>query len=341
VVYGLAKSSFADRAGRRQDYFLGSGGVMGLLSALTGRAPPGSGPAVAQRSALHRGPVVFALPARVLREARRGAAAGDHALRQLELDMFRVAALYVVERTKGDVGAELAEAHRRCGAAGARRRPRGGGQAEGAPLGEFDLDACVAGGEGGHRKARGGGGAAGFACRVLAELRRQLRDAELARLAPGAQHAQRGHVVLMQGSLRREGDGLDEEGPCGQPALFDAPAVLPWVWPHLEALQMRPGLGGVAAPPRVWYRAGEEGAVLLACGELGSSEASSDAGAESPALGGSATLLPFAALQEAAPPGEGEGERAQGGRLRHVGSRRLPLSASTLRMAAMAAGPQA
>jgi hypothetical protein len=74
-----------------------------------------------------------------------------------------------------------------------------------------------------------------------------------------------------------------------QPALFDAPAVpvLPWVWPHLEALRHRPG--GVC-----YLVAGEEGAVLLACREPGPSETSSDAGAESPASGGGAALLSFA-----------------------------------------------
>jgi hypothetical protein len=44
------------------EYCLGSGGVLGLLRALTGRDMPGSGPALAEANALHKGPVVFFLP---------------------------------------------------------------------------------------------------------------------------------------------------------------------------------------------------------------------------------------------------------------------------------------
>ncbi len=51
----------------------------------------GSGPAVAEANALHKGPVVFHIPQPLLRQLRRGAAAGDHDLMQLELDLFRQA----------------------------------------------------------------------------------------------------------------------------------------------------------------------------------------------------------------------------------------------------------
>lgn len=36
--------------------------MLGLLRALTGRDMPGSGPALAEANALHKGPVVFFLP---------------------------------------------------------------------------------------------------------------------------------------------------------------------------------------------------------------------------------------------------------------------------------------
>ena len=52
----------ADRRSASHEYFLGSGGVLGLLGSLVGRAMRGSGQAVAEANALHKGPVVFHIP---------------------------------------------------------------------------------------------------------------------------------------------------------------------------------------------------------------------------------------------------------------------------------------
>ena len=52
----------ADHRSASHEYFLGSGGVLGLLGSLVGRAMRGSGPAVAEANALHKGPVVFHIP---------------------------------------------------------------------------------------------------------------------------------------------------------------------------------------------------------------------------------------------------------------------------------------
>ncbi len=52
----------ADHRGVHHEFFLGSGGVLGLLSALTGQPMSGSGPAVAEANALHKGPLIFHLP---------------------------------------------------------------------------------------------------------------------------------------------------------------------------------------------------------------------------------------------------------------------------------------
>lgn len=189
VIYGLVQTSFTDHHGRLQEYFLGSGGLVGLLPALTGEVLPGAGPAVAQRSSMHRGPVCFTIPQAVVRALRRRAAAGDRALQQLELDMFRVAALYVVDRTKGDVGAELAAQYHRAVAAS---RPPGGRRqrspnqpqlpAEGK---EEELPADVAGLGGPpppphsagrvERERRSDRSAIAFSHRVLADIRHQLR----------------------------------------------------------------------------------------------------------------------------------------------------------------------
>lgn len=44
---------------------------------------------MAEANALHKGPLVFHIPQALIRQLRRGAAAGDHDLQQLELDLFR------------------------------------------------------------------------------------------------------------------------------------------------------------------------------------------------------------------------------------------------------------
>ena len=51
-----------DPSGARHEYFLGSGGVLGLLGSLVGQPMRGSGAVVAEANALHKGPVVFHLP---------------------------------------------------------------------------------------------------------------------------------------------------------------------------------------------------------------------------------------------------------------------------------------
>ncbi|GAB4814387.1 hypothetical protein N2152v2_001433 [Parachlorella kessleri] len=122
VIYGLVKSSFTDHRGVTQDYFLGSGGVLGLLSSLVGEPLPGSGPAIAEANSLHKGPVVFHIPQLLIRQMRREAQAGDHDLLQLELDLFRVASLYILERLKGQVIAQVAAVHQQLAVARAKRQ---------------------------------------------------------------------------------------------------------------------------------------------------------------------------------------------------------------------------
>jgi hypothetical protein len=104
VIYGLVKSSYTDKHGQRHDLYLGSGGVIGLFPALLGRPIPGTGFVEAQADALHRGPVVFCIPYTLIRSLLRDAAltkAPD--LVQLEIDMFRVAGLYCLERMRDEI----------------------------------------------------------------------------------------------------------------------------------------------------------------------------------------------------------------------------------------------
>jgi len=81
-----------------QKYFLGTGGMFGPFSALTGESLAGRAVAIAEGNALGKGPVVFELPPAGIANIRDRAAAGDPSFMQLEVDLFRMAALYVVER---------------------------------------------------------------------------------------------------------------------------------------------------------------------------------------------------------------------------------------------------
>ncbi|PRW44236.1 Sodium hydrogen exchanger 7 [Chlorella sorokiniana] len=419
VIYGLVRHSFTDRAGRAREYFLGSGGVLGPLCALTGHPMPGSGPAIAEANALHKGPVVFHIPQSVMRRVRQRAAAGDHDFAQLALDLFRVAGLYVLERMKGEVLSAVAGEHRRAAVERARRaairhaaaasaaaaavtqggtrskppvvpateaagqaaaldgEADAGGRAAAEGLGgglgirrhsrvRFDLpepqivEAEQAGGAlplpqtpfdaaaGAPSSGLGSGGVGqesqtsgrlpgvqyvplseaevlqrldqqklwhasqALARHVLAELRLQLRDAELLQLAPRQQWRQRSHVLLMRGALHSmpsSGGGSSSTASSGgggercSPELLQAPAVLPWLAPHLG-----PPAGGGRT-----LAAGSGGALLLVCPE----EPASPSSLSSRSSAGSMSELgpsPFADASRSPPERGGqEGRAADGG----------------------------
>ncbi|KAK9785975.1 hypothetical protein WJX73_007453 [Symbiochloris irregularis] len=92
------------RHGRLKVY---KSGVYGLYTALTGGQLPGEVHAVAQGNALGRGPLVFELRQSGIRLIRKQAAAGIAAYEQIEVDMFRMAALYILERLKPQLMAHL------------------------------------------------------------------------------------------------------------------------------------------------------------------------------------------------------------------------------------------
>eukprot|EP00891_Asterochloris_glomerata_P005137 jgi/Astpho2/5137/Aster-06348 len=136
IMAGLVKSSFVSPDGRTQEFFLGSGGLFGLLHALVDEVVPGSGPCYAVGNALLQasltplsvrkeacavllttvwqctctatsnqlllGPVVFHLPQEVVNTIKREAHS-NVVLQQMLLDMFRLSGLYVLERLKSEV----------------------------------------------------------------------------------------------------------------------------------------------------------------------------------------------------------------------------------------------
>ena len=79
-------------APRAQEYYLGTGSVFGLLSALVGEGLPGAGPCLAVGNALRQGPVVYEFPQPLVASIQQGARDGDPTLVQLQLDLFRCAA---------------------------------------------------------------------------------------------------------------------------------------------------------------------------------------------------------------------------------------------------------
>ena len=73
----------------RQEYFLGSGGVFGLLTALVGESLPGSGPCIAVGNALMQGPVIYHMPQSLVNAIKDRSEQGDAYMKQLELDLYR------------------------------------------------------------------------------------------------------------------------------------------------------------------------------------------------------------------------------------------------------------
>ena len=76
-----------------QEFFLGSGGMFGLLQALVGEGLPGSTPCVAVGNALLQGPVVLHIPQAVVNRIKDKAMTGDQGVVQLCVDMYRSAQL--------------------------------------------------------------------------------------------------------------------------------------------------------------------------------------------------------------------------------------------------------
>ena len=73
----------------QQEYFLGSGGVFGLLTALVGESLPGSGPCIAVGNALMQGPVIYHMPQSLVNAIKDRSEQGDAYMKQLELDLYR------------------------------------------------------------------------------------------------------------------------------------------------------------------------------------------------------------------------------------------------------------
>ncbi|GMH41796.1 hypothetical protein BSKO_09706 [Bryopsis sp. KO-2023] len=103
VLSGLIRRQLKDRDGNVHDFYLGKGGVLGLLSSLTGNRFPGLGHAFAELNALGQGPSMLTIPHSMVQHIHAMAVQGNSEYQQLELDMFRLSALYVVEYMQDEI----------------------------------------------------------------------------------------------------------------------------------------------------------------------------------------------------------------------------------------------
>lgn len=85
------------------DFYLGRGGVLGLLPALTGTHMPNMRHAFAELNALGHGPSILSIPSTTVQHIHKMASDGDEEYQRVELDMFRLAALHVLEYMQDDV----------------------------------------------------------------------------------------------------------------------------------------------------------------------------------------------------------------------------------------------
>lgn len=259
VVYGLVKSTFTSpRGGLQHEVYLGSGGVLGLTSSLLGVPLPRTGAAVALADGLRRGPVVFIIPGSIVGEIMRGARNQDPIMVQLELDLFRVAGLFALERLRGEV---IAEVEQEC-----LYRLKKGTEISSHWLEEVEAGAFTQQPRSEKSKALM------VARRVVAHLRHQLRNARMERLEPGEILVQCGNIVLLRGivfaKFREPEDvgstELEMGGYAHEPQeSLAAPAVL--LWPALLVPSKGKGILKESTTHRL-FTAGSTGAVLLICG---------------------------------------------------------------------------
>eukprot|EP00210_Caulerpa_lentillifera_P005532 g5291.t1 len=236
VVNGLLKSEFQDQEGRVQEYYLGRGGVYGLLCALSGEYPPWMERAYAELNAVGQGPSILTVPHSVLQRIHAEAIKGNLQYQQLELDLFRVAALYTVRflqtqflhlitsflmTQRGDIEMD-----------GYVRTIQGGeiiNNHQSTPKTELKLqekvDRC-------HDQAMS----------LLKEVKEGLIKGDLVLIPPASSFHQTSSTVLLIGALQpQDSEGID----------LRAPVMLPWM--------------NNEDPGCVKYKSGPQGAILVTC----------------------------------------------------------------------------
>ncbi|KAF8065728.1 NHX8 [Scenedesmus sp. PABB004] len=263
VQSGIIKVTYQPDLGPAQEYFLGAGGVFSLYAALTGEALPGTTAAVAQGNALGKGPVLFCFGAKGLRKLSALAAGGDAAFQQLELDMWRLAGLFLLERLRPAVDLEVSQALARL-----------------APSSTAHGDRSGARGKRVSKAARAAWVRAHLAA-LRCDLKAQVVSAELLLLPRGCSVAQEGHAMLLQGSAQVK---VVDPAVLADPGASEVArwmtsagrhqhnSVLPWLWEVLGADDLAHAPAALRRPLAVTITAGPEGATLLVCPPAGAEE---------------------------------------------------------------------
>lgn len=234
VINGLLKSEFKDQGGRPQEYHLGQGGVYGLLSALSGERPSWMGTASAELNGFGQGPCVVTVPHSVLEKIHAEAKNGNHQYQQLELDLHRVAALYVVQFLQN-------------------RYLHLTTSLQCAQSGEDMVEGCVKTLQGGQiglvEKLRREGKlneklekSREQSMELLNEVKQGISNGSLVLIPPASSFVQEASAVLLIGTLFPE----KAEG-----VKLEAPVLIPW---------MKSEVTGV-----VKYKSGSHGAIVVTC----------------------------------------------------------------------------
>ncbi|KAK9861042.1 hypothetical protein WJX84_008386, partial [Apatococcus fuscideae] len=334
VNNGLVKVTYTPNVGSEQQYFLGSGGVVGLLKALTGSHMPGKSLVIAEGNSLGRGPVIFHLSPSGIAMIRKHAAAGEAVWEQMELDMFRMAALYVVERLKPQLFSYLTAVLSAANPAPSRPTSKTEQMARTeTPRSEFGTESWAEDDE----QERADMQIHQQAWETFTRLTRAMTKAALVILEYGQRYPHTTHLVLMQGSLtllqepqsgRRRPS--KRSGSSGQSLEYTAPMVLPFLGEAISQSMQGSGSSGAGrgglrrlgninsksfSSPENFLSAGTQGAVFLACPDAAGNSPPAPVGTpQAPPARPSSTVAQDSALQlpQAASVAEGKQPAAEG-----------------------------
>eukprot|EP00798_Chlamydomonas_sp_ICE-L_P030883 gene30883-35931_t len=114
VINGMVRITLTpehDTNDEEETFYMGTGGVGGLTSAMMGGHIPGFAvrAAYAEANALGKGPVVFHLPQAMVQNVKLLSAGGNVHMKQLELRMYRMAGVYILDRQRHEILETLLE----------------------------------------------------------------------------------------------------------------------------------------------------------------------------------------------------------------------------------------
>jgi hypothetical protein len=242
----------------------------------------GSCEVVARGNALGKGPVLFCFSGEGVANIKRLAAAGDERFAQLELDMYRLAGLFAIDRMREQFEVEVMQALTRAApdfaAIDAQQQAAAAAAAAASADGGTPLAADGGASAGGQQPPPGARAASpatllhrssaqtarrsawvrAKAAALFATVQQQLSQAELLVLAPGAAVTQRTAVLMLAGGLQCA--PVAPEPAASDPARADSvadalkwlcsagrhqgQALLPAMWEVLDAEDLAVAAGG-------------------------------------------------------------------------------------------------